>query len=73
MADLSKEEIFIIEKIKEHGGKINYKELQAFCEEKFEGVRLILKKLKEKTYVDYDGMIPSFSAEIELIRDKEIS
>lgn len=73
MSDLSQEEIFVIEKIKEHGGKINYKELQTLCEEKFEGVRLILKKLKEKTYVDYEGMIPGFSAEIELLRNKEIS
>ncbi|MFX1363714.1 MAG: hypothetical protein ACFFCE_09095 [Promethearchaeota archaeon] len=73
MSDLSQEEIFIIEKIKEHGGKINYKELQALCEEKFEGVRLVLKKLKEKTYVDYEGMIPGFSAEIELLRDEELS
>ena len=69
MSELTHEEKFIIEKLKEHGGKMSYKELQALCEEKFEGVRLILKNLKEKTYVEYEGMIPGFSAEIELLRD----
>ena len=68
MSEITDEEKFIIEKLKEKGGKLNYKELQILCEDQFEGVRLILKKLKEKGIVDYEGMIPSFSAEIELIR-----
>ncbi|MBY8980612.1 MAG: hypothetical protein KGD72_09490 [Candidatus Lokiarchaeota archaeon] len=70
MVDLSVEEKFIIEKVKENGGDINYKELQALCQEKFEGVRLILKKLKEKQIVSYEGVIPGYSAEIKL---KEVS
>ncbi|UCC18810.1 MAG: hypothetical protein JSV62_11965 [Promethearchaeota archaeon] len=69
MSELTKEEIFIIEKLREKGGKLIYKELQVCCENEFEGVRLILKKLKEKGYVDYEGMIPGFSAEIALIKD----
>ncbi len=69
MSELSSEEKFIIEKLKENAGKLNYKDLQTLCQEKFEGVRLILKKLKEKTIVDYEGMIPGFSAEITLLRD----
>ena len=69
MSELSGEEKFIIEKLKENAGKLNYKDLQILCQEKFEGVRLILKKLKEKTIVDYEGMIPGFSAEITLLRD----
>ncbi len=71
MADLSKEEQFIIKSIKEKGkdGKsIGYKELQKICENEFEGVRLILKKLKEKGIVDYEGAIPSFNAEILLVK-----
>ncbi|UCD01894.1 MAG: hypothetical protein JSV23_02415 [Promethearchaeota archaeon] len=68
MSELTAEENFIIEKLKEKGGKLNYKELQILCEDKFEGVRLILKKLKERGIVDYEGMIPGFSAEIELIK-----
>jgi hypothetical protein len=72
MTELTDEEKFIIEKLKEKGGILNYKELQILCEDQFEGVRLILKKLKEKGIVDYEGMIPGFSAEIKLIKDLEI-
>jgi len=68
MSELTEEENFIIEKLKEKGGRLNYKELQTLCQDEFEGVRLILKKLKEKGIVDYEGVIPGFSAEIELIR-----
>ncbi len=69
MSEITEEEKFIIEKLKEKGGRLNYKELQILCEDEFEGVRLILKKLKEKGIVDYEGMIPGFSAEIELLKD----
>ena len=70
MVDLSVEEKFIIEKLKENGGDLNYKELQTLCQEEFEGVRLILKKLKEKQIVSYEGVIPGYSADINL---KEVS
>lgn len=70
MTELTDEEHFIVEKLKEKGSKLNYKELQTLCQNEFEGVRLILKKLKEKGIVDYKGIIPGFSAEIELIRDR---
>lgn len=73
MSEFTPEEKFIIEKLKENKGKMNYKQLQTLCQDEFEGVRLILKKLKEKGIVDYEGMIPGFSAEIELLRDNEIS
>jgi hypothetical protein len=66
MSELSKEENYIIKKLKENGGILNYKDLQTLCQEEFEGVRLILKKLKEKNIVDYEGIIPGYSAEIEL-------
>jgi len=69
MSELTEEENFIITKLKENDGKLNYKELQTLCQDEFEGVRLILKKLKEKGFVEYEGMIPGFSAEIELIRE----
>ena len=72
MSEITDEEKFIVERLKEKGGKLNYKELQNLCEDKFEGVRLILKKLKENGIVDYEGMIPGFSAEIKLIKDLEI-
>ncbi len=64
--ELNIEEKFIIDKLKENDGKLSYKTLQQMCENEFEGVRLILKKLKEKGLVNYDGVIPGFSAEITL-------
>ena len=70
MSELSIEEVFIIKKIEENGGKLNYKELQTLCQDEFEGVRLILKKLKDKQIISYEGVIPGYSAEIIL---KEIS
>jgi hypothetical protein len=66
MSELSIEEEFIVKKLEENRGKLNYKELQTLCQEEFEGVRLILKKLKEKEIVYYEGVIPDYSAEIEL-------
>ena len=66
MSELSIEEEFIIKKIEESGGSLNYKDLQILCQDQFEGVRLILKKLKSKQLVSYDGVIPGYSAEIKL-------
>lgn len=69
MSQLSEEERFIIEQIKTQGNEgvaINYRKLQDLCAEKFEGVRLILKKLKEKGIVDYEGMIPGYNDNIKL-------
>ena len=66
MSDLSIEEEFIVKKLDENGGRLNYKVLQTLCQEEFEGVRLILKKLKDKEIVNYEGVIPGYSAEIEL-------
>ena len=68
MSELTHEEKFIIEKLKGNEGKLNYKELQILCQDEFEGVRLILKKLKEKGIVEYEGTIPGFSVEIELVK-----
>ena len=68
--NLSKEEKFILNAIKESGdnGKsITYKKLQDICADEFEGVRLILKKLKSKKLVDFEGMIPGFSSVISLL------
>jgi predicted transcriptional regulator len=64
MAELSNEEQRVIDVIQENGGSVAYKDLQDTLANEFEGVRLILKKLKEKGLVDYEGMIPGFSAQI---------
>ena len=67
---LNEHENFIMELLKNNGNKMNYRDIQTACENEFEGVRLILKSLKEKGYVFFDGMIPGFSSEIELIREE---
>jgi hypothetical protein len=67
---LNEHENFIVELLKINGNKMNYRDIQTACENEFEGVRLILKSLKEKGYVFFDGMIPGFSSEIELIREE---
>jgi hypothetical protein len=66
-SNLSEEEKFILNAIEEHGktGRINYKKLQNVCGNQFEGVRLILKKMKNKGLVTFEGMIPGYSAEIK--------
>jgi hypothetical protein len=69
MDKLSKEEQFIVETIKKNGedGKsIIYKKLQDFCANEFEGVRLILKKMKEKGILEYEGIIPGITNKIQL-------
>ena len=70
MQDLSVEEKFILKAIKdsgENGKSISYKKLQDICADEFEGVRLILKKLKGKNLVDFDGIIPGFSSVITMV------
>ncbi len=64
--ELNENERFLLKVLKENEGKMGYKELNKICAEKFEGVRLILKKLKELGYVHYDGAIPGFDSVIEL-------
>lgn len=71
MEPLSVEEKYIIKVLRENGGKLNYRKLQKLCEQEFEGVRLILKKMKGKGILDFDGDIPGFSADISLIQDVE--
>eukprot|EP00695_Tsukubamonas_globosa_P003704 TRINITY_DN785_c0_g1_i1.p1 TRINITY_DN785_c0_g1~~TRINITY_DN785_c0_g1_i1.p1 ORF type:complete len:83 (-),score=9.00 TRINITY_DN785_c0_g1_i1:93-341(-) len=55
---------FILEQIQSHGepdasGKkrIVYKKLNELCEQKFEGLRLLLKTMKKNKQVNYDGVI----------------
>lgn len=66
MSELSEEEKFIYDILREKGS-IKYTDLQRLCEEEFEGVRLILKKMKEKGFIDYEGNIPGFSSEISFL------
>ncbi|MHA1730561.1 MAG: hypothetical protein ACTSU5_01385 [Promethearchaeota archaeon] len=70
MSELSPEEKFIVDALgKQENKEMGYKALQEECANEFEGVRLILKKLKGKGIVDYEGVIPGFSAVIRLVKD----
>lgn len=53
--------------LKEHGGSMPYKELNDILSHKFEGVRLVLKVMKDKELIDFDGIVPSFSGDITLL------
>jgi hypothetical protein len=56
----------IIEVLKEHGGELDYKELNEILADRFEGVRLRLKTMKAKGLVEFEGVVPSFGAKIKL-------
>ena len=64
LADLTDDEKFLLKTLKDNGGTMGYKELNNICGEHFEGVRLILKKLKGLGHVSYDGMMPMFDSVI---------
>jgi len=56
MSELSEDEKFLLNVIRDNGNKISYKELNNICSEKFEGVRLVLKKLKSSGFVNFEGI-----------------
>jgi hypothetical protein len=56
----------IMNVLKEHGGELDYKTLNEILADKFEGVRLRLKTMKEKGLVEFEGVVPSFSSKIQL-------
>ncbi|MFX0051164.1 MAG: hypothetical protein ACFFAJ_16900 [Candidatus Hodarchaeota archaeon] len=57
----------IIEVLKENGGEMDYKALNEALADRFEGIRLRLKTMKEKGLVSFEGVVPSFSSRIKLI------
>jgi hypothetical protein len=65
-AEAEYEEIIVV--LKEHKGSLDYKTLNIIVSEKFEGVRLRLKTMKDKGLVDFEGMVPSFSSIITLTK-----
>ncbi len=53
--------------LKEHGGELDYRTLNEILADKFEGIRLRLKTMKEKGLVEFEGVVPSFDSQIRLI------
>ncbi len=68
---VSKEEGFILKALSESGGEMSFKQLNERCADKFEGCRLILKKLKEQGFVDYEGVVPPISGKIRFIANPD--
>ncbi|MFX1538489.1 MAG: hypothetical protein ACFFDI_30220 [Promethearchaeota archaeon] len=64
---LSFEEDLIIKTLQKYRGVMSYKQLNDILSEKFEGVRLILKRLKDEGLIDFEGIIPAFDSEIRLL------
>jgi repressor of nif and glnA expression len=58
----------ILKVLKEHGGEMEYKTLNEALADKFEGIRLRLKTMKEKGLVSFEGIVPSFSSIIRLAK-----
>ena len=48
---------------------LEYKTLNEILADKFEGIRLRLKTMKEKGIVDFEGIVPSFNSKIRLTKD----
>jgi len=71
MVELTNDDKFLLKVLKDHGNQMGYKELNDICSEKFEGVRLILKKLKSLGFVDYEGIMPMFNSVIKMYKSPE--
>jgi hypothetical protein len=59
----------IIKVLQEHEGKLDYRTLNETLADKFEGIRLRLKTMKEKGIVDFEGVVPSFDSIIRLTKE----
>ena len=56
----------ILDVLRNNGGEMDYKTLNETLANKFEGIRLRLKTMKEKGLVMFDGVVPSFASIIAL-------
>ncbi len=56
----------ILEVLRTNGGEMDYKTLNETLANKFEGIRLRLKTMKEKGLVNFEGVVPSFDSIISI-------
>lgn len=69
-SDLSEEDTYALDLLEKNGGEMGYKEMNAAFGEKYEGLRLILRKLKAGGFVDFEGAVmPGFNDRILLLRN----
>ena len=59
---------YILSVLEENGGEMGYKDLNDIVSERFDGLRLLLKKLKSIGYVDFEGIMPGFSSIISIVK-----
>ena len=64
--DTEAEQKEIIDVLKNNGGEMDYKALNEALADRFEGIRLRLKTMKEKGLVSFEGVVPSFNSKISL-------
>ena len=69
LQEVTKEERIVALYLSENDKKLDYRKLLELCEDKLDGLRLILNKMKEKGIIDYEGMMAGFSSKIFLKRD----
>ena len=69
LQEITKEERMVALYLSENNKTLEYRKLLELCEDKLDGLRLILKKMKEKGIIEYDGMMPGHTSEIKLTRD----
>ena len=67
--DLGDAMLAILNLLKESGGSILYKDMNDTLSERFPGLRLTLKKMKQQGRVDFDGDVPTNPTEIRLTTD----
>ena len=56
----------ILSVLRANGGEMDYKTLNETLADKFEGIRLRLKTMKEKGLVTFEGVVPSFDSIIRI-------
>jgi len=56
----------ILDVLRNNGGEMDYKTLNETLADKFEGIRLRLKTMKDKGLVNFEGVVPSFDSKIKI-------
>jgi hypothetical protein len=62
--DIGDAMLAILQLLKDNGGNMLYKDMNDTLSERFPGLRLTLKKMKQQERIDYDGDIPTNATEI---------
>jgi len=64
--DLGDAMLAVLQLLKDNGGNMLYKDINDQLSERFPGLRLTLKKMKQQERIDFDGDLPTNPTEIRL-------